>query len=167
MACGFSPNHFGNSESHSTEGVLGGNLGCMNVTAKCCENEMLSVLEPKGDVLATTGTKLGQRTIGVVREKKQTAILAQSTSSSSTTPRNGSELRSPPPFSSTMEDVLGAKLGWTRSPPGGQEKQASPSIMEPKDNVHFQKHHLEPYHPPASTTEVPSIGLTGCVLRYR
>ncbi len=141
----------------------------MSVAAKCCENEILSVLEPKGDVRATTGTNHGHRAIRVAREKKQIAILSQPTSSSSTTPRNdASDVRSAPPFSFMVEeDVLGAKLGWTRPPPGRQEKNTSPSIIEPKDIVRSEKHHPEPYHPPGFTTEVPSIGLTGCVLRYQ
>ncbi len=137
----------------------------MNVTARCSENETPSALEPKGNVLATSGKRFGERMIGVMREKKITVILEQPTSSSSTTPRNGSELRSSPPLSSAVEDVLGTKLGWTRPTPRGKEKQTSSSIMEPKDNVHFANHHPKPYYPPVSITEAPSIGLTGCVLR--
>ncbi len=163
----------------------------MNVTARCSENETPSALEPKTNVLTTSGKRLGESMIGVMRGKKETTILEQPTSSSSTTPRNGSELRSSPPLSSAVEDVLdtklgwtrpipggkekqtpsvvedvlGTKLGWTRPTPGGKEKQISSSIIEPKDNIHFANHHPKPYYPPVSITEVPSIGLTGCVLR--
>ncbi len=157
---------FCHSVSHHMEGMPDESLGCMNVTAVCYENKTPSGLEPKCNVLAASDTKHGQRTIGVVGKKKQAAILEQPTSSSSTAPRNGLELCSPH-FSSTMEDALGVKLGWTSPPPGGQEKQTSSSIMEPKDNIHFVNHHSEPYHPSVSTTEVPSIGLAGCGLRYR
>eukprot|EP01084_Bolivina_argentea_P039407 72825_1 len=204
-------------ESHPARRVLSGNIGFMNVTARCSENETPSALEPKTNVLTTSGKRLGESMIGVMRGKKETTILEQPTSSSSTTPRNGSELRSSHPLSSAVEDVLdtklgwtrpipggkekqtpsvvedvlgtklgwtrpipggkekqtpsvvedvlGTKLGWTRPTPGGKEKQISSSIIEPKDNIHFANHHPKPYYPPVSITEVPSIGLTGCVLR--